>query len=152
MSTTVTIGDPAPPQKIGRLLGAFWLTYIASFYALSYCFTAALIPSEGFYVVAFDAFILTGCGILCGQVLRRSWALLLSAVALAAGTVVGLFWLFTLDAWLLLIPLIVPSIGVGIISKKSRYVFFWGFLAGLLPSVGLLGLVILDNRIRLGRW
>ena len=134
-----------------RQMREFWVTYVGGFFGLSYCFSLALISSEGFFIVTFYAFVLTTSGILCGQMLPNPWLWVTSAFALAAATLVGLRAFFTLNAWMLLVPLIIPSICIGTISARSRFVLFWGFMGALLPSIGLLGLVILENRMRLHR-
>lgn len=145
------ISLPSQERTI-RPLGEFWVAYVACFLGMSYCFSLAAIPDLGFLIVTFFAFILTTCGMLCGQVLPRLWMWTAGAVVLTAGTLISLFLLFTVRSWVLLIPLIIPSICIGALSVKSRYVFFWGFVGALLPSTGLLGLVILDDWIRLRQW
>jgi len=133
-------------------MAEFWVAYVGCFLGMSSCFSLARIPSSGFLIVTTFAFVLTTCGLLCGQALPRLWMWTVGAIMLTAGTLIGLLLLFTVRSWPLLVPLIVPSICIGALSVRSRYVFFWGFLGALLPSTGLLGLVILANRTHLGLW
>lgn len=134
-------------QEVGRWNGVvFWATYVVAFFGLATSFTLLVLPMYGFMISTFGALILTACGLFCGQLFSR---LLLRVISCALLTVVsimvliGVGWFRT--SWILFLPLTIPSVCIGAISIKSPYSFLWGFLAALLPTAGLVGLVAIGN-------
>jgi hypothetical protein len=126
----------------------FWLAYFAGVIGFSFCFTLPLFSHYEFTLTTAIVFALTTIGLLCGQLIPRPRTLFIVGAILSIAAVMAPFVFGEDYLWVEVLPLVITSVCIGVISVHSRFSLFWGVLASLLPTTGLAGLIMLGNCLR----